>query len=250
MNTNLVKNRALKTPFLVLFAVLTMTLSGCSAEYLREGYIPPNSRVVTKIPEINQYNTRSRPTTPKKVVKPYKATVKKYTITSSSSTVISQNEVNAANRDLDVKQQATVNIDPYASIPENSTVTASSVVAPAVESRSNTSKSSPAVTSLMMRARADLAVGKTQSAISKLERGLRIESQNPSIWHLLAKAQYDQANHQQAIAMAKKSIRYSDDGNGGDKLTAQNWTLIKKSGEKSDDAIAIKEALDYFKVNP
>ena len=37
--------------------------------------------------------------------------------------------------------------------------------------------------------------------------------------------------------MAKKSIRYSAD----DKLIAQNWTLIQKSGEKSDDAIAIKE---------
>ncbi len=79
---------------------------------------------------------------------------------------------------------------------------------------------------------------------------MRIESQNPSIWYLLAKAHYDQANHQQAITMAKKSIRYADDNPAGDNLIAQNWKLIQKAGEKSDDAIAIKEALDYFKVNP
>jgi len=98
----------------------------------------------------------------------------------------------------------------------------------------------------MIRARADLAIGRTQSAVSKLERGLRIESQNPNIWHLLAKVHFEQSDHQQAITMAKKSIRYAND----DELIGKNWELIKKAGEKSGDTIAIKEALDYLKVNP
>ena len=142
---------------------------------------------------------------------------------------------------MENKKRATVDVDPYASIPENSSSRRGvSPPAPPVF------KSSSAVKSLMTRARADLIVGNTQSAITKLERGLRIESQNPNIWHLLAKAHHDQREYQQSIAMAKKSIRYA----GNDDLIGKNWRLIQKSGKKSDDAIALKEALDYFKANP
>lgn len=245
----------MKKSFLMLFAVLAMVLSGCSGEYLRDGYVPPSARSATRIPEIQPPVVRSSPI-PKKVVKPYKPQVKKYSITSSTTTVINQREVEAINRDIQKqvilnKPQESIEIDPYASIPENGSLNSST---PSVlDSKPNvtvTTKASPAVKSLMLRARADLAVGKTQLAISKLERGLRIESQNPNIWHLLAKAQFDQANHQQAISMAKKSIRYSDSGQADDALIAQNWRLIQRAGEKSDDAIAIKEALNYFKVNP
>ncbi|KAG1663489.1 putative ATP-dependent DNA helicase YoaA [Nymphon striatum] len=81
----------------------------------------------------------------------------------------------------------------------------------------------------MVGARADIALGKNSAAVSKLERGLRIESQNPELWHLLSKANYSDNNYQQSINMAKKSIRYSNDDN----LIAQNWALIKKAGEKS-----------------
>ena len=254
MNVNVIKSQSMKKSLLMLFVVLALVLSGCSGEYLRDGYVPPSARSATKIPEIQQPVVRPR-AAPRKVVKPYKPRVKKYSITSSTTTVISQREVEAINREnqqqeISTNVQNSIEIDPYASIPENDSLNTST--SSAVDSKPNVTlatKASPAVKSLMLRARADLAVGKTQLAISKLERGLRIESQNPSIWHLLAKAQYDQANHQQAIAMAKKSIRYSDNTQSDD-LISQNWKLIQKAGEKSDDAIAIKEALDYFKVNP
>jgi predicted Zn-dependent protease len=228
-----------------------MILSGCSSDYLNNsGYSRANSRVIPKIPELESRVIKRRPAPKKAVVKPYKPAVKKYTISSSTTTVNSQTTakmVNNAKLEAKIKAQASVDADPYASIPESgSTSTNTTNIASSIDTKPLTEKSSPAVKSLMLRARADLSIGKTQSAISKLERGLRIESQNPNIWHLLAKAQYDQSNHQQAITMAKKSIRYSD----SDRLIAQNWTLIQKSGEKSDDAIAIKEALDYFKVNP
>jgi len=246
MEMNLIKSRTTKTSFLMVFVVFTMVLSGCSSDYLRDDYRRPSARVATKIPEIRQ-QTRQPKAPIKKVVTPYKPQVKKYTITSSTSTVTAKDApvINPEILRAERKKQAIVDIDPYASIPENSSNNRSSRVA-AVEVKPTTYKTSPAVKSLMMRARADLAIGNSQSAISKLERGLRIESQNPSIWHLLAKAQYDQANHQQAITMAKKSIRYSNNDN----LISQNWKLIQKAAEKSGDTIAIKEALDYFKVHP
>ncbi len=256
MNVNVIKSQSMKKSLLMLFVVLALVLSGCSGEYLRDGYVPPSARSATKIPEIQQPVVRPR-AAPRKVVKPYKPRVKKYSITSSTSTVISQREVEAINREnqqqeISTNVQNSIDIDPYASIPEGNSALNStgSLVENSKPTTSIATKASPAVKSLMLRARADLAVGKTQLAISKLERGLRIESQNPSIWHLLAKAQYDQANHQQAIAMAKKSIRYSGNSQADEDLIAQNWKLIQKAGEKSDDAIAIKEALDYFKVNP
>lgn len=224
--------RTMKTTLLMLFGIFVMLLSGCSSDYLREGYVRPSARVMTKIPEIKQQPTRS-------IVEPYEPEVKKYSITSSTATVVTPTDVS-------VEDPLTLYIDPYSSIPETGIITSS----PAVLEKSTASQASPAVKSLMERARADLAIGNSQSAISKLERGLRIESQNPNIWHLLAKAQFDQSNHQQAISMAKKSIRYSDNSNDNDNLISQNWKLIQKAGEKSDDTIAIKEALDYFKVNP
>lgn len=243
MNMKVIKNRTTKKRFLMLFAVLAMVLSGCSSDYLRDDYRRPSERVVTKIPEIKQQSARPR-ATPKKVVESYKPQVKKYSITSSTSTVITQKEMAMVKPEVlivDPKEQATVDIDPYASIPESSSNSNS-----AVEVKPTANKASSAVKSLMMRARADLAVGNSQLAISKLERGLRIESQNPDIWHLLAKAQFGQSNHQQAISMAKKSIRYSND----ESLISKNWKLIQEAGEKSDDTIVIKEALDYFRVNP
>jgi predicted Zn-dependent protease len=241
----------MKMRFVTLFALLVMALTGCSSDYLRDGYQYTNAQKVTKIPEIKQ---QPATTVPKKAVNPYKPAIKKYTISSSTTTMNSQNEVDSANNEalkMEIKNQDLIDVDPYDSIPESGSITTKNTsISSSVGTKPLARTSSPAVKSLMARARADLSIGKTQSAISKLERGLRIESQNPEIWHLLAKAQYDQSNHQQAITMAKKSIRYSDSGKGDEKLIAQNWTLIKKSGEKSDDAIAIKEALDYFKVNP
>jgi tetratricopeptide (TPR) repeat protein len=141
------------------------------------------------------------------------------------------------------KQNATVDIDPYASIPENRSVSNKST---AMESKISGISSSPAVKSLIVGARADIAIGRAQSAVSKLERGLRIESQNPQLWYLLAKAHYEQSDYQQTISMARKSIRYT----GDDGLIAQNWALIKQAGERSGDATAIKDALDYSKANP
>jgi len=221
-----------------------LLLSGCSTAPYNSGYSRPAQRSMPKIPEVKPQVVK-RPQ-PRMVVKPTKkpdTKVQQYTITSKSTTILTPKEVVAIDPEIqrmENKKRATVDVDPYARIPENSSSKGMTPPAPPVF------KSSSAVKSLMIRARADLVVGNSQSAITKLERGLRIESQNPNIWHLLAKAHYDQSDYQQSITMAKKSIRYADN----DDLISKNWKLIQKAGEKSDDTIALKEALDYFKVNP
>lgn len=231
-------------------ALLLMSVTGCSVV---DSYRSPQpqARNLPKIPEIKRQGV-PRYTQQKKVTRVQKTPVKRVT-TPQNRIVTNQERMRQRIEAKELlqkqaKESATVDIDPYAAVPENSTKNnAAKIETTKPEMASNsTINSSPAVKSLMIGARADIALGKTSSAVSKLERGLRIESQNPELWHLLSKAHYLDSDYTQSITMAKKSIRYSNDDN----LIAQNWALIKKSGEKSGNATAIKEALDYIKLNP
>ncbi|WP_299877276.1 M48 family metallopeptidase [uncultured Cocleimonas sp.] len=231
-------------------ALLLMSVTGCSVVDSFQSP-KPQAKSLPKIPEIKrQQVNKPRYTQPKKVTRVQKAPVKK--VLKPQARVITAEERMQAKELLQkqAKEKATVDIDPYAAVPESDSLSITSTVenpAPEEEVTSGTSSnSSPAVKSLLIGARADLAMGKNSSAVSKLERGLRIESQNPELWHLLSKAHYSDNDYTQAITMAKKSNRYSND----DSLIAQNWALIKKAGEKSGNATVIKEALDYIKLNP
>lgn len=251
--------RMSKTFIFGAFLLATLLMSGCSTGY-DTGYSSAQARSVPTVPEISRPVTR-RPavtsTVRNPVVKPYKPQVQKYAVNKKpAKPVINKKPVltiySKQEQIKKAQENATVEFDPYAAIPENNAVnntvvsttksTAIETDAPAV----STSRMSPAVKSLMLRARAELAIGNTKSAVSSLERGLRIESQNPELWRLLAQAHYDQSSYQQAISMAKKSIRYSNN----DDMTAKNWKLIQKAGERSGDTVVVKEALNYFKVNP
>ena len=231
----------LKYSSLITLLGIILGLSGCSTAGLYDTP-QPQSRNLPPIPEIKR-----------QVVVPGKpAPQANMRITSRVTTPVviegkppqnSEQDQAAAKEILkaQAKERATVEVDPYAAIPENS----SANVKPSIIESSG-SEMSPAVESLMLGAKADIAIGKSESAMSKLERGLRIDSGNPQLWYLLAKAHYIQADYQQTISMAKKSIRLST----GDDLVAQNWKLIRLAGERSGDATAIKEALDYSKLNP
>ncbi len=223
---------------LIVLASISVVLNGCSTGYQR-----PVQRNLPAIPEI-QPREPIRPTyspPPKSNVKPYAPTVQKYGVSSPdlNDSVITQKDVATVTQESiieNARNSARVDDDPYAAIPESKTT----------ETVTTQTGSSPAVKSLLIRAQADLAIGRSESAISKLERGLRIESQNPKLWNVLAQAHYDQSDYQQAISMSKKSIRYSND----DDLIAKNWALIKKAGLKSGDTTVVKEAINYFKINP
>lgn len=237
--------------YLLLLSFFALT--GCSA--IDSYRAPPQTSAssLPKIPEIKRQSSqppKPRYVQPKKVIEPAPVViVKPYPKTITSTKPVPQlTQQQKLERQKLVQQQAkkkaTVDIDPYASIPENSS-NKPSLVTPK-NNKPKVNSSSPAVNTLMTSARADIAFGKSRSAISKLERGLRIEPGNAQLWHMLAKAHYSNSAFLHAISIAKKSNANTNDKD----LINQNWKLIKLAGERSGNASAIKEALDYMKVNP
>jgi len=233
----------------LFFYILLLSLSACSTvdAYLPRSTVPTYDLPV--IPEIKPQVVQPRVIQqPKRVirsstvqvptVKPYtnKSTqpVKKVTVQDRQKQLEEQRLLEEEARQKAISNSV-VDIDPYATIPETS-VTVVSKKAP----------SSAAVRTLMVSARADIALGRSRSAVTKLERGLRIEPQNADLWHMLAKAHFSNSAYLHAISMAKKSNANTQDRH----LINQNWKLIKEAGIKSDNASAIKEALDYMKLNP
>ena len=234
---------------LVLFA-----LTGCSTIDSYRTNPNQTSGGLPSIPEIKrQQVTKPSYVAPKKTVvlspTSVEAQYPKKLIQSSKKTPLTKQQQLEKQQRLQLlaKQNATVNIDPYASIPESSSSNKSLTITSTVSKPVPLTRiTSPAVKSLMTSARADIALGKGRSAISKLERGLRIEPENAQAWHMLAKAHYSNSAFLHSISIAKKSNALSD----SDILIAENWKLIKLAGERSGNASAIKEALDYMKVNP
>jgi len=103
------------------------------------------------------------------------------------------------------------------------------------------SASSSAVMALMLRAKLDMLAGRSEVAIEKLERGLRIQPNNPDLWNKLAEAHFHGRNYTQAIAMAKKSIGLTDNNNR--RLLKSNWHLVAKSNQKMGNMGAMKSAM-------
>lgn len=243
-------------PLKYLLVLILITLSGCSAI---DSYRIPNqttARSLPQIPEIRRQQTvKPRNTAPKKAVisAPIssRVVVKSYpkkTVQRNLPEITKQQKLEEQKRlQEQAKQNATVDVDPYATIPDNSSK--NRIFTKPINSNNSTTltrSSSPAVKTLMVSARADIALGKSRSAISKLERGLRIEPQNALLWHMLAKAHYSNSAYLHSISIAKKS---NSNTNNSD-LINENWKLIKQAGERSGNASAIKEALDYMKLNP
>ena len=235
---------------------------GCTV--IDSSNIPPSRPTVSSLPKIPEIKRQQRV---KPQLKPQKKIIAraplkpKARITSSSyqvkqkavvikvvKPVLTQQQKSEIQRKarIEAKRKATVEIDPYAAIPDNSskqiipTKVAPKNVKPSIATTSS------AVKTLMSSARADIAIGRSRSAISKLERGLRIEPQNAELWHMLAKAHYSNSAYLHSISIAKKS----NSNTNNEELIKQNWQLIKKAGERSGNSSAIKEALDYIKLNP
>lgn len=194
-------------------------------------------RAPTRPPKRPAYKVRMKPK--------YKApTVGRYP--GSSSPKISNTPISV--QTIEAEQQAplksvkpapelnddSVDIDPYANIPENA----------GDKGVRRSTVSSPAVETLLVRAYADAKLGRTDAAMSKLERGLRMEPQNPKLWNQLAELHYKKGNYKQAIAMAKKAINYSS---SNEEMTEKNWHLISEVAERSGDSRAMAEVNEYKK---
>ncbi|WP_020587876.1 hypothetical protein [Desulfobacter curvatus] len=70
-----------------------------------------------------------------------------------------------------------------------------------------------------------------QLAFSTLEQALYIDGQDPLVWHLMARAQFDQGNVVQAVSLAKKSnslaAAYPD-------VKEKNAALLRKAQGSAD----------------
>jgi predicted Zn-dependent protease len=62
-----------------------------------------------------------------------------------------------------------------------------------------------ALDSLIDKATTQLNRHQPEAAFSTLERALSIDGQDPVIWHLMARARFDQGRYDQAVSLAKKS---------------------------------------------
>ena len=89
-----------------------------------------------------------------------------------------------------------------------------------------------AVVALLDTVRQDTAAGKFDSAAATLERALRIEPRNASLWHQLARARLSQGQSGQAIQLANKSNTLAADDN---QLRAENWLLIGQARTQRGD---------------
>jgi len=82
---------------------------------------------------------------------------------------------------------------------------------------------SSAVMSLLEQAREATRAGDYQRAEVLLERTVRIEPHNASLWHYLAKLRLHQGRYQEAIGLAKKSNNLARDNKT---LLADNWRIV------------------------
>lgn len=180
---------------------------------------PPATRVpTTKIPEVQPSATTSRLPLPENP-KPAQAVVVKPAIEAEEAK------------------------NPYDDVPP----AGNARVAQSNSSVASTSATSPAVKGLLNQAKVAMANNENSSAVGKLERALRIEPRNPTVWHQLAKAHFNEGKDGSAISMAKKSNLYVNDNSP---LERMNWQLIKTASKRSGDIKTLKDAIRYERNHP
>ena len=98
-----------------------------------------------------------------------------------------------------------------------------------------------AVIALTNTARTDSGGGRLDAAAAGLERALRIEPHNPTLWHELAKVRLEQGQAAQAANLAAKSNSWSANNPS---LRAANWRLIGAARTQLGDQRGAQAALD------
>ena len=119
------------------------------------------------------------------------------------------------------------------------TPTTAPVAAPKQESTAVARKSNSAVTSLVTVADSKMKGGDYDQAAASLERALRHDAKDASVWSRLAEVRLLQRQYAQAESTALKSNALA---NSDKELMAKNWRLISKSRRLRGDSVGADEA--------
>jgi len=98
---------------------------------------------------------------------------------------------------------------------------------------------SSAVIGLLENAREATQAGDYQRAEVLLERTVRIEPRNATLWHYLAKLRLHQGRYQEAIGLASKSNNLGKDNKH---LMADNWRIIAHAKYQLGDHSGAEQA--------
>ena len=105
------------------------------------------------------------------------------------------------------------------------------------------SKYSLPVKSLMKTVDAQITRQEYVSAIATIERAMRIEARNPSLWQKMASVRLQQGLFDQAESLAMKTSGFAM---GNNEILARNWYIIyqarKGKGDSKGAEIALKES--------
>jgi predicted Zn-dependent protease len=98
-----------------------------------------------------------------------------------------------------------------------------------------------AVLALVESARLDATAGRLNAAASNLERALRIEPRNATLWHELARVTLNQGQPGPAAQLATKSNTFAGQNVA---LRASNWRLIGQARTQTGDQEGAESAFD------
>lgn len=116
--------------------------------------------------------------------------------------------------------------------------------------RSASAPQPPAVVALLDEADRHDAQGQPDQAAASLERALRIQPRDATLWHRLAEIRFEQEQFQQAQTLAAKSNALAGNNH---RLKAANWRLIAavktKLGDPAGAARARRNA-EHFSALP
>jgi len=97
----------------------------------------------------------------------------------------------------------------------------------------------PVILALVAEADRSSRAGDLESAVSTIERALRIDARNPALTYKLAKLRFKQSKPRLAENLAKKAALLSVNDR---KIKKQSWLLISEARRRQNNYLGAKEA--------
>lgn len=153
------------------------------------------------------------------------------------SACISRNTIDVATQEPAKVEDRTVINGKALPLPDDSVVLA--------EPLTGEPEMSPVVKSLLADARVQRNLNNWDAAANALERALRIEPRNATLWSRLAEIRYDQKEWKKAIQLAAKSNTLAK---SNENLRRQNWILMASAHEANGNSEKARKYRDKLKT--